>query len=107
MDAPPKKPDKSGSINRQPDANLWSKQLGAVHTGEPVLFDPQCFEIIDSQEPDFWLSKFGNEGERYSYPPGWGVPGFFEDWHDGVKVIRQIFSEQLSHWYPAVSHHAR
>ncbi|NWJ42275.1 MAG: hypothetical protein HXX12_15035 [Geothrix sp.] len=99
--------------------NVWSLSLGHEYEvlgieagdfrilddrGEPILFDPLCFEVSDSQEPEFWLSKFGDEGEQYSYPPGWGVPGFFEDWHNNVKVIRQIFSAQLSHWYPTVAH---
>src|SRR4051794_20555949 len=56
---------------------------------EPVLFDPACFEVIDPMEPAFWVSEFGEEGERYAYPPGWGVPGFFEGWHDRVEVVRR------------------
>lgn len=68
--------------------------------GEPALFDAQCFEIVDPHEPAFWSSQYGEEGERYAYPPGWGVPGFFEDWHDGVKIVRRVFAEQLAHWYP-------
>jgi hypothetical protein len=73
--------------------------------GDPILFDPLCFEVSDPQEPEFWQSTFGDEGEWYSYPPGWGVRGFFEDWHDGVKVIRELFSIQLSFWYPDVLQH--
>src|SRR5690606_25857103 len=75
-------------------------------TGEPILFDPACFEVVDPAEPAFWLSGHGEEGERYAYPPGWDVPGFFEDWHDGVEVIRRAFAEQLAHWYPGVGNPA-
>jgi hypothetical protein len=68
--------------------------------GEPILFDPSCFEVVDLQEPAFWLSQFGDQGERYAYPPGWGAPGFFEAWHDREAVVRRVFAEQLAHWYP-------
>lgn len=71
--------------------------------GEPVLFDPACFEVTDPAEPKFWVSTIGEEGERYAYPIEWAVPGFFEDWHDRVDVVRRIFSAQLAAWYP----HAR
>jgi hypothetical protein len=27
------------------------------------------------------------------------VPGFFEDWHDGVAVIREVFAARLAVWY--------
>lgn len=70
--------------------------------GEPVLFDPKCFEVVEPQEPVFWISRVGDEGERYAYPPGWGVPGFFEAWHDGDEVVRRVFAEQLGAWYPEV-----
>ena len=70
--------------------------------GEPVLFDAGCFDVIDPAEPAFWASATGDDGERYAYPPGWGVPGFFEAWHDGSAVVRRVFAEQLAHWYPAV-----
>src|SRR6266404_9284768 len=57
--------------------------------GEPVLYDPACFQVIDPAEPADWVSIV-QDGVRYAYPPGWGRPGFFEDWHDGVfEVHRQ------------------
>lgn len=74
--------------------------------GEPVLFDPECFEVTDPSVPSFWVLVFGDEGEQYAYPPGWGKPGFFEDWHDGVAVVRRRFAEQLATWYPAVQRQA-
>lgn len=70
--------------------------------GEPVLFDAACFEITDPTEPAFWVNAFPGEAERYAYPPGWGVPGFFEAWHDNVAVVRELFAAQLAGWYPAV-----
>ncbi len=70
--------------------------------GEPVLFDPECFEVTDSSEPSFWVERFPEEAERYSYPPEWGMQGFFEKWHDNVSGVRQLFAEQLARWYPGV-----
>lgn len=69
---------------------------------EPVLYEPPCFEVVDANEPPFWTTELGDEGERYAYPPGWSVPGFFEAWHDRDAVIREVFSGQLAYWYPTV-----
>jgi hypothetical protein len=68
---------------------------------EPILFDPESFEVTDSQEPSFWVSHIGDEGERYAYPVAWDVPGYFEDWHNGVEIVRQSFTDQLELLYPA------
>ena len=66
--------------------------------GEPVLFDPVCFEVTDPTEPSNWVSVV-EDGARYAYPPPWGQPEFFEDWHDGVPAVRAAFSEQLRTWH--------
>lgn len=71
-----------------------------TNDGEPVLFDPACFEVTEPSEPDFWIEYFPHVPERYAYPPGWGVPGFFEDWHDGVVAVRMQFISQLADLYP-------
>jgi hypothetical protein len=63
--------------------------------GEPVLFDPACFEITDSTEPDDWVSV-EEDGVRYAYPPAWGRPGFFEDWHDGVPEVREQLAVDIA-----------
>lgn len=75
--------------------------------GEPVLFDPERFDIIDVVEPSFWVSDFGDDGERYAYPPAWRTPGYFEDWHDSVGVVRQMFEGELAVWYPLTGHKCR
>jgi hypothetical protein len=67
---------------------------------EPVLYEAGCFEVVDPCEPEFWVSRMDVEGERQAHPPGWGVPGFFEAWHDGHRVLREVFAEQLAAWYP-------
>src|SRR4051812_39509771 len=63
--------------------------------GEPVLYDPACFQVTDATEPPDWVSVV-EDGVRYAYPPGWGRPGFFEDWHDGVADVRRQFTEELT-----------
>ncbi len=67
---------------------------------DPVLFDPECFNVVDPQEPEFWICEFGEEGERYCYPPEWSSIGFFEDYHDGIPEVRQIFWNLLKRYYP-------
>ena len=68
----------------------------------------------DASEPAFWVSEFGEAGERYAYPPGWDRSfrrrmepeaggGFFEAWQDGVKVVQRVFATQLAAWYPGVA----
>ena len=51
--------------------------------GKPYLYPPHLFEIVDSREPSMWITEYGDDGERYSYPPGLHEPGFFEDYFDG------------------------
>ncbi|MDB5342742.1 MAG: hypothetical protein JWP89_1119 [Schlesneria sp.] len=70
---------------------------------EPILFDPENFDVTDSQEPSFWVSHIGEEGERSAYPVAWDAPGYFEDWHDGVEMVRQSFTDQLNLLYPQIS----
>ena len=51
--------------------------------GKPYLYPPRLFEIIDSREPASWITEYGDDGERYSYPPELKEAGFFEDYFDG------------------------
>ncbi len=30
----------------------------------PVLYDPDCFRIVDPQEADFWICQYGEDGEQ-------------------------------------------
>jgi len=53
--------------------------------GYPYLYPLQLFEVIDPREPDDWITEFGDEGERYAYPPPLNTCGFFEDFFDGKK----------------------
>lgn len=52
------------------------------NAGEPVLYPPELFSIVDAHEPADWITEFGEEGERYAYPPALNKAGFFEDFFD-------------------------
>ena len=66
----------------------------------PVLYEPACFKVIDPEEPDFWICHYGEDGERYCYPPEWNEIGFFEDYHDGKQEVRERFWNMLKLYHP-------
>lgn len=59
--------------------------------GKPYLYSPELFDVIDPAEPDDWVTDFGEDGERYSYPPPLNVVGFFEDFFDHKPEQTSIF----------------
>lgn len=66
---------------------------------DPCLYNPDQFELIEKQEPEFWLSIKGEDGERYAYPLSWLRVGFFEDYHDGIKSTQEIFWAEYRRLY--------
>ena len=70
------------------------------YRNDPALYDPDCFKVIDPQEPDFWICQYGEDGERYCYPPEWNDLGFFDDYHDGISEVRERFWNMLKVYYP-------
>ena len=66
----------------------------------PVLYDPDRFKVVDPQEPDFWMCQYGEDGERFCYPPEWNEEGFFKDYHDGIQEVRERFWNMLKIYYP-------
>ncbi|MGO9122263.1 MAG: hypothetical protein ACLQPD_32200 [Desulfomonilaceae bacterium] len=52
-------------------------------SGKPYLYSSHLFEVVDPQEPSIWMTEYGDDGERYSYPPALNEAGFFEDYFDG------------------------
>jgi len=42
-------------------------------------------------ESNCWITSYGDDGERYSYPAEWNAAGYFEDWHDGSVEARSTF----------------
>lgn len=66
------------------------------NTGRPFLYPANLFSLVDAREPDDWITEFGDDGERYPYPPPLNKPGFFEDFFDqkakaAEKVRQQSF----------------
>ena len=66
--------------------------------GKPYLYPPQLFEVIDSHEPSIWITEYGDDDERYSYPAVLNEVGFFEDFFDGKD-------EALSGFWHVVNKH--
>ena len=52
------------------------------NAGSPFLYPPHLFLLVDAREPADWVTEFGDDGERYSYPPPLNKSGFFEDFFD-------------------------
>ena len=65
-------------------------------SGKPYLYSCHLFEVIDPQEPSIWMTVYGDDGERYSYPPALSEAGFFEDYFDGKD-------EALSKFWHAIN----
>ena len=63
--------------------------------GEPCLYEAHLFSVEDAEEPEEWATSYGEEGERYSYPPQLGEPGFVEDWHDGDARAKRTLTQYL------------
>ena len=60
-------------------------------TGRPFLYPPDLFSLVDTQEPVDWVTEFGDDGERYSYPPLLNKSGFFEDFFDEKRKAVTTF----------------
>src|SRR5258706_12105189 len=46
------------------------------NAGRPFLYPARLFAHVDDQEPRDWVTEYGAEGERYSYPRPLSKPGF-------------------------------
>lgn len=68
--------------------------------GRPFLYPQDLFSVIDAQEPVEWVTEFGDDGERYAYPPPLNKSGFFEDFFDekrkAVVTFWRIVNQQLA-----------
>lgn len=63
--------------------------------GNPVLFDPGLFRVIDPSRPSAWRTR-RLDGTEYSYAPPFGKPGFWEDYHDGVPSALRAFNRYIN-----------
>ena len=68
--------------------------------GRPYLYPRALFSVIDSREPEDWVSELGEDKERYAYPPQFNSSGFFEDFFDGspeaVTIFWRVMNQRLS-----------
>lgn len=69
-------------------------------SGEPCLYSPDLFELVDGAEPSDWISEVGEDGERYAYPYLLNQPGFFEDYfdhkHEQTAIFWHVVNQRLS-----------
>ena len=68
--------------------------------GRPFLYPPSLFSLVDASEPVDWVTDFGDDGERYSYPSPLSKAGFFEDFFDqkakAVSTFWRIVNQRLA-----------
>jgi hypothetical protein len=67
------------------------------NAGRPFLYPPDLFSLVDAREPLDWVTEFGDDGERYSYPPLLNRLGFFEDFFDQKAKAVETFWRVLNH----------
>ena len=60
-------------------------------SGKPYLYPAELFVIVDPHEPGDRIIEYGDEGERYSYPPLLNRAGSFEDYFDGHEKAVSMF----------------
>jgi len=68
--------------------------------GRPYLYPQDLFTVVDAREPADWVNEFGEDKERYAYPPPLNDNGFFEDYFDGkpeaVATFWRVMNRRLS-----------
>lgn len=69
-------------------------------TGKPYLYPSELFDVIDSHEPNDWITDIGEDGERYSYPELLNDVGFFEDYfdhkHNQISIFWHVVNRRLT-----------
>ena len=68
--------------------------------GQPYLYPPRIFDIVEADEPNDWLPEYGEDNERYVYPPPLNGVSFFEDFfdekRDAVVAFWQVVNQRLA-----------
>ena len=68
--------------------------------GRPFLYPRNLFSVLDAQEPVDWITEFGDDGERYSYPPPLNKSGFFEDFFEqktkAISTFWRVMNQRLA-----------
>lgn len=61
--------------------------------GEPIFVPRSRFEVLDDWIPHEWVTEVDEaEGWFWRGPPEFTVRGFFERWHDGSALEREVFA---------------
>lgn len=84
------------------DYRLLSDINDKCDGNKPYLYEKEYFKIIENTEPEFWETKFGEDGERYSYPIEFNTIGFFEDFHNGDEEFIIKFWKIIKDKYPEI-----
>lgn len=63
--------------------------------GDPVLFEPELFELLNDTRPSGWVSKT-IDGDEYAGPPEFAEPGFSEDFHEREPQARAVYARYLN-----------
>lgn len=63
-------------------------------TGDPILYDNDEVQIIDSEVPTTWTWEYGDEGEAYA-GPNYLTKYVWEDYHDGIHKAVSIINEYV------------
>ncbi len=66
--------------------------------GRPFLYPRNLFSVINAQDPVDWVTEFGDDGERYSYPPPLNKSGFFEDFFGQKAKAVGTFWRVVNQW---------
>jgi len=68
---------------------------------DPILYVPRQFEIIDKEEPSFWVTYIEEYGERSATLPSWKKARLFDDFHDGKEIAINKFWKDIEKYYPS------
>jgi hypothetical protein len=66
--------------------------------GDPVLYEPTWFTVIDDAIPASWVQELVGTAEWTAYPADLNERGFFERYHDGKPDAVEQF-RQFVQWF--------
>ena len=70
------------------------------NAGRPFLYPARLFTYVDNREPRDWVTEYGEDGERYSYPRPLNRTGFFEDYFDhdakAISTFWRVVNRRLA-----------
>jgi len=64
--------------------------------GRPYLYPARLFDVVNPKEPEDWVTGYGEEYERYTYPLPLNGVGFFEDFFDDKKEAVVAFWQAVN-----------